>query len=128
VEEDVVEVKEEGVKAGDVVFDPESRVDEGVVLREGRGVDPDGEQSGPRAEEGVAGDVLGIVPDEAGGAEDREVGQEDEEENRGRTHEIRGGIAWGPTCGAGEGHLRELISHEPSPASRGRDSQNVVTE
>lgn len=115
VKENIVEVIEEWVKAGEVIFDPECRVNDGVILRERQGMDPDGEQAGPGAEEGIAGDVLGVVPDESRGAEDGNVGDEDEEENRGGAE----GISGGPACVAGEGHLQEVISHEASLASSG---------
>ncbi len=66
MEEEVIEVIAEGVLAPEVVFEPESRVSEGIILGFGfEGFEPDFFQAGGGAELDVLLDVAVVVPDEA---------------------------------------------------------------
>ena len=116
MQKNVVNVIERRMQPNEMIFDPEGGMDQRIILRRRRGMNPDGQQTGQRAEKRIAGDILRIVPDESGGADDRDVNAQHQGDDR----------AGGQAGVAGIGHCYRLISHEPSSASRGGRRQTQV--
>src|SRR5207248_7124071 len=77
----------------ELVFDPEGRENEGVILRRMCGVQPDFRQAMRGTQVRVEGDVVVVVPDE-GARGRRAVGREDGGEEQ-SAHHPRDGVAAG---------------------------------
>jgi hypothetical protein len=73
MQENIVDVIQPRIQPGQVIFDPERRVDQRIVLGQRKRMNPDGQQSRSGAKQRIARDVLRIVPDKSAGADDRNV-------------------------------------------------------
>ena len=104
------------------VLEPERGVDQRVVLRDRARLGPDARQTLARAQRGVLGDVLVVVPDPAG-AERRHVGGERQEQQAERRQQAAPGRRRARRAGCvsrGHGRDRIRVTREPVGAKLGR--------
>ena len=82
MEKDVDDVVAQRVQAPKVVFDPESGVDDGVVLGIDVGWIEIASRPGTGAQDWILGDVLRVVPDEISNEKDGQIREEDQSQKK----------------------------------------------